>query len=223
VLKTPDFSKLAPYLRNPLVLVGLALLLFYGVYEALIESDIIRPLPAAAGPGVVHALLNYGFATALTVVVLGFGLEFYKTRQSNSLKSLNLRLELRKAANDVQSSLPQLKDLVEHANRSRQAVASATGRLRSGMMEQWRQQIEADKIKVDHLFDSAPVAEERYDSLNPEELESKLVQVHRLQVQIEELRDKYDAAVRSDDEQRKHIREDARARGRTGGSPTALK
>jgi hypothetical protein len=69
-----------------------------------------------------------------------------------------------------------------------------------------------DKNVAKQLSQNAPPAEKNYDDLSPKELESKLVEVHRVQVQIDELREKYDAAVRADDEERKHIKESARAR-----------
>ena len=112
----------------------------------------------------------------------------------------------------MRSSLSQLEKLIEYANGSRQAVAAATGMFGSGMMEKWKRDIEADIITVKLLAESAPAAEDSYDSLTPKELESKLVAVHRLQVQVDELRKKYDAAVQADDEERKHIRENARSR-----------
>ena len=39
------FSKIAPHLANPLVLVGFVLLLFFGVHRTLIRSGILRPVP----------------------------------------------------------------------------------------------------------------------------------------------------------------------------------
>ncbi len=80
------------------------------------------------------------------------------------------------------------------------------------MMEKWKQEVEADKNAVKQLFQNAPATDKSYDNLTPKALESTLVDVHRLQVQIDELSKKYDATVRADDEERKHIREDARAR-----------
>ena len=49
----------------------------------MIKSGIIPPLDKRDGSLIVQKLLNYGFLVALTVVLLGFGLEFY----SQSLKS----------------------------------------------------------------------------------------------------------------------------------------
>ena len=80
------------------------------------------------------------------------------------------------------------------------------------MMEKWKQEVEADKNAAKQLFQNVPASDKSYDDLTPKELESTLVEVHQLQVQIDELRKKYDATVQADDEERKHIREDVRTR-----------
>lgn len=72
------FHKIAPYLKNPLVLVGFVLFLFFGIHQQLIESGIIPPLDQQAGSAVVLAILEYGFWIALAVIVLGIGLQYVK-------------------------------------------------------------------------------------------------------------------------------------------------
>lgn len=156
-----------------------------------------------------------GMSTGLIGAITGISgaiMGYVSYRRSNSLKSLDLRIELRKAINVAQSNLQQLEKHIVYANKSREAVAAATGRFKSGMMEKWKQEVEADKNAVKLLFQNAPAADETYDDLTPKELELTLVEVHRLQVQIDELRKKYDATVLADDEERKHIRDDVRAR-----------
>jgi hypothetical protein len=149
-----------------------------------------------------------GAITGIAGAIMGY----VSYRRSNSLKSLDLRIELKKALNVAQSALEQLERLIEDANKSREGVASATGRFNSGMMQKWKKEVEEDKNKVKLLAQKVPAADKSYDDSTPKELESTLVEVHRLQVQIDEIRNKYEAAVRADDEERKHIREDIRAR-----------
>lgn len=156
-----------------------------------------------------------GMATGIIGAITGISgavMGYVSYKRSNSLKSLDLRIELRKSVNVAQSNLQQLEKLIEYANKSREVVASATGRFKSGMMEKWKQEVEADKNAVKLLFQNVPAADKSYDDLTPKALESTLVKIHRLQVQIDELSKKYDAAVRADDEERKHIRDDVRAR-----------
>lgn len=156
-----------------------------------------------------------GVATGIVGAIAGIagmvlGYLGYKT--SNSLKSLDLRLELRKSVSRIQSTLLQLSELIEYANQSRKAVASATGRFHSGMMTQWKQLVEKDKEAVSQLSKSAPAEGDNFDNLAPMELETKLVEVHRLQLQADELKEKYEVEVRADNEARNRLRDDARAR-----------
>jgi hypothetical protein len=162
-----------------------------------------------------HWTSYVGMATGIIGAITGVSgaiMGYVSYRRSNRLKSLDLRLELRKAVNELQSNFSQIEKLIEYANQSRVAVAAARGFFHSGMMEKWKQDVEADKIIVRKLGQKAPSVNMDYYDLTPQELESKLVEVHRLQVQLNELRKKYDAAVLADEEERKYLREDARAR-----------
>jgi len=72
------FRKIAPYLTHPLVLVGFALLLFFGIHRQLIESGLLKPLDKETSGVVVMTILEYGFWIAVAVIVLGIGLQYVK-------------------------------------------------------------------------------------------------------------------------------------------------
>ncbi|MFC1890597.1 tetratricopeptide repeat protein, partial [Thermodesulfobacteriota bacterium] len=72
------FAEIAVYLKDPLVLCGFVLMLFFGIHRALIKSGIIPPLSKRSGSKVVHSILRYGFIIALLVIFLGFALEFFQ-------------------------------------------------------------------------------------------------------------------------------------------------
>jgi hypothetical protein len=76
------FKDVAPYLTQPLVLVGFVLLLAFGVHRALLKAGIIPPLTPSSGSKVVQGLLRYGFVIAILAIILGFSLEFYRTPRS---------------------------------------------------------------------------------------------------------------------------------------------
>jgi hypothetical protein len=79
-----EFSKVAPYLTNPLVLIGFVLLLFFGIHRALIKSGVLTPVSKTASSKIVRLLLHYGFIVALLLTLFGFGLtawnEYLKTK-----------------------------------------------------------------------------------------------------------------------------------------------
>lgn len=154
-----------------------------------------------------------GMATGIAGAITGIAgaiMGYIGYRRSNSIKALDLRLELRKAVNEVENDLSKLEGLLNHANQSRQRVASATGKLESGAMKIWDGEVEEDKKKLGHLKEKAPSPTTKYDDLSPSELESQLVAIHKLRGQISDLTEKYRASLKADDEERKQIREDVR-------------
>lgn len=72
------FAKVAPFLTNPLVLVGFVLLLFFGVHRSLIKSGVLPPISKTASAKIVRLLLHYGFVIALLLILLGFGFATWK-------------------------------------------------------------------------------------------------------------------------------------------------
>jgi len=151
-----------------------------------------------------------GAITGISGAIMGY----ISYRRSNSVKALDLRLELRRAVSEIDADLSNLGKLMDHANKSRQRVAAATGRAQSGAMVLWDKGFAEDKAKLETLLGKAPSSSESYDSLSPTDLESKLVAAHKLQGEISQLKEKYHASLAADDEERKEIREDMRARTR---------
>ena len=80
-----DFTKVVPYLTHPLALIGFVLLLFFGVHRTLIGSGIIPPVNPRTGGKIVQALLRFGFAIAVLIIVLGFALQAFKTHRETAL------------------------------------------------------------------------------------------------------------------------------------------
>lgn len=127
-------------------------------------------------------------------------------RRSNKIKSLDLRLELRKAVVELQASYSELYGLMDRSHRSRTNVNAAIGMFRSGAMKKWNSDVETDRATVAQLSEAIPNEGEEFKTLNAEELESKLVDIHKTQVEVNQIRDKYNAALQEDVRQSDHIR-----------------
>ena len=63
------------------------------------------------------------------------------------MKALDLRLELRRADSDLRDLISSLPDKLTYAKRSREALAAATGGVRSGGMQKWIGEFESDLSK----------------------------------------------------------------------------
>ncbi len=94
------FKDLAPYLMQPLVLVGFVVFIFFGAQRALLKAGRIPPLTRRAGETVLGRLVRHDFVIALLVVLLGFALALYRAgrehdpvRTTSTLKQVATALE----------------------------------------------------------------------------------------------------------------------------------
>jgi hypothetical protein len=159
--------------------------------------------------GIIGAVT--GIVGAITGAV-GLLLGWTNYRRLEQIKALDLRLELRKQVSDVRALVEELPDLLERSLVSRSAVLAAMGASRSSASEIWRAGFESD-LKVAHtLAAELPAADETHQHSKPENLESKLVEIHALAAKAAGLRDKYVAALASDEKEREHIRAEAHRR-----------
>jgi hypothetical protein len=155
------------------------------------------------------AKVTGAIGTITGVIALTIG--FFNYRRVSKLKSLDLRLELRKAINVLANSVSQGIALIDRADASRKAASAATGMFHSGAMVKWTAGVTADKSELSQVQAEVPKTEETFQNLGASELESKLIEVHRLQGKIDNIRNKYESALRADDQTRIQIHADNRA------------
>jgi len=77
------FEKIAPFLKNPLVLSGFVVLVVVLLFNTIIKAGIIPPLSQRSGRDVTRKMISFGFVVAILVIVFGFSLEFYKLSHSD--------------------------------------------------------------------------------------------------------------------------------------------
>lgn len=140
-----------------------------------------------------------GAITGVSGAVMGY----VSYRRSNKIKTLDLRIELRKALNNLHESLHNIDALIAKADASKRAVAAARGYFRSGRMERWNNDVESDKAELSRLDKGVPEVDESFSNLDESELESKLVELHKMQVRANGMLGKYESSLRSDDEERR--------------------
>ena len=149
------------------------------------------------GTGIIGAL------TGIAGSVMGYlGL-----RRTGQIKSLDLRLELRKAERGLRGILNDLPEFLSRAKQSRYAVASANGGLQSGWIVGWTQAWEADLEKIRQLEGDLPDQGSDLVKATHYELESRLVVAHTMTSQASGLQAKYQASIAEDDVMRQRIHE----------------
>ena len=67
-------SDILAQVKNPISLIGLALLLLFSVHHALIRSGIIPPLDRRTGGRLSFAILRYGFFICVLLILSGVAL-----------------------------------------------------------------------------------------------------------------------------------------------------
>ena len=71
-----DFSSIAPYLKDPLVLIGFFLFLAFLFTRYILKKGIIPPLPQKTGYQALKTILLYGFLIGILVITLGFIIKY---------------------------------------------------------------------------------------------------------------------------------------------------
>jgi hypothetical protein len=82
------FEKIAPYLKDPLVLAGFAVFLFFSFGRYLLKLGIIPKLKETHGFRILRLILLYGFLLGLAIVVLGFGLKYREMSEEEQRRAV---------------------------------------------------------------------------------------------------------------------------------------
>lgn len=133
-------------------------------------------------------------------------------RRAGALKSIDLRLELRRLDVDLQRVIEGLPHLLEKAKKSREAINAAKGMFKSGAMQGWQQHWEQDLAAVQDLPQRLPCVDFNFDKATHKSLEHKLIEVHKLRGLADRFANKYEASLAADDGDRDHLRADVRSR-----------
>jgi len=150
-------------------------------------------------PGVV------GMWTGIIGAASGLGalaVSIWNYRRVSAIKSLDLRLELRRALEDhalLQDGIEGFLDRVHEAHRR---VLAAQGQIGGGQEQIWNREFREDKEELARLLEDAPRPCDSYRTFSPSKLADELVAVHRSSGKLKALRDKYDNVLQKDDEWR---------------------
>lgn len=90
-----NFDKIAPYLKDPLVLIGFFVFLGFLFARYLLKRGIIPPLTRNLGYRVLQQILLYGFIFGVLIIILGFWSKSRELSVADQKRSISLlRTEL---------------------------------------------------------------------------------------------------------------------------------
>jgi len=84
------FEKIAPYLKDPLILVGFFLFLALLFLRSLVKKGIIPTLQQEQGFSILKLILLYGFIIGLLLIGLGFGLKYRELSEKEQDNIVNM-------------------------------------------------------------------------------------------------------------------------------------
>ncbi len=127
-------------------------------------------------------------------------------KKVNDIKSLDLRVELKKDIVTLKKEFEELKSIIVLANQSREAISAAKGVFNSGMMEKWKRDIITDTEIINNIKGGLPRSEEECQSYSLVQLESELINIHSLLFDIRSLSEKYKKTMQSDEKDSDYLR-----------------
>ena len=113
-----QFEKIAPYLKDPLVLIGFFLFLGFLFCRYVIKQGIVPALPPTLGFRVLRTILLYGFILGLLICGLGFYLKYQEIRSEERTRAQQTAEQKRKDDAEIadrlhQEELARQRDLAE--------------------------------------------------------------------------------------------------------------
>jgi hypothetical protein len=87
------FEQIAPYLKDPLILIGFFLFIGFLFLRTLVTKGVIPTLQKNQGYNILKLILLYGFIIGLLLIGLGFGLKYKELSKSEQKNIVNLLLK----------------------------------------------------------------------------------------------------------------------------------
>ena len=136
---------------------------------------------------------------------LGTVLGWRGYRRAGKMKTLDLRLELRKADTEIRNLVRALPELLDRAKVSRESVFVASGRAQSGAMQFCRDELRKDGERQQRLAQALPADDPDYRGYSPEALEQELVRRHAALGEAKGIASKYEGWLADDNQARAQV------------------
>ena len=141
--------------------------------------------------------------------VIGVLVASFSLHKTNKIKTLDLRIELRRSVLDLNLLHEALEETLQKAKKSRENMSAAMGRFRSGGMKAWLDQHSKDVGVWLEMNQSLPAKDCSYKSLNSEQLEQNIVETHEQQRILKFIEDRYINSINEDQKNGEFLREQA--------------
>lgn len=155
----------------------------------------------------IHWTNYVAMGTGIAGLVLGY----LGYRRSNAIKSLDLRVELRKSIQNLNSIKITLKRKLDSALSARYNAESLNTGLQRSEITKWHINYESDLRAYEELENQIPPDSEFFNSFGPEKLESELLRVNQLIERMTLLIRNYEELTEQENERVRQYHDDVRA------------
>jgi hypothetical protein len=138
----------------------------------------------------------FGAATGVLGMLFGVAgacLGYLGYRRSTDMKTIDLRLELRRTVVAARATLEEIPVTVDRAMASRSSRQAAAGAFRSDAHQAWIKMANADRARLFALREGLPADHEAFDAQPPTTLESKIIEIEMIVREAKFIREKYSA------------------------------
>lgn len=139
--------------------------------------------------------------------VIGSIISIKSYKNVQKVKSLDLRLALKREVSFVRSQLEEAEELLPRSYESRLRVLSALGRLQSGESVNWKATYEKDLATIQSGSLNFERTEKNIQTDSYSALEEKLDSIEQTKLQIMQIVSKYRETLKQDDQERVRLRE----------------
>jgi hypothetical protein len=144
-----DFEKIAPYLEDPLVLIGFVVFLFLSFCRYLVKHGIFPQLEQQGAVIILKLILSYGFIIGIVIIGLGFGLKYDELSKSEQRRAVSLILSELEANKYVVSELDKNTTTLSNTSKTISSILrDERFRILSGLFpkENYIENVESDEL-----------------------------------------------------------------------------
>jgi len=111
-----DFQKIAPYLHDPLVLVGFVMFTGLLFAKVIVRPAFIPQMTQGGGFKILRLILTYGFVIAILVILLGFGLKYRDLSRAEQERTVKLLIQEIRSDENVVSEITKSAETLKNAS-----------------------------------------------------------------------------------------------------------
>ncbi len=169
-----EFDKIAPYLKDPLVLIGFFIFIAFLLLRVLIKQNIIPTLTRRDGFSFLKLLLLYGFLFGIILMFLGFGLKYREMSEKEQ------RVILSQLQSELNQNLKTLNELKLNTENFLDINLNLSQILRTEGIDLLIMMFPTINLELDTVVNTVELANHSFDQIMGQNLHKNELQMNRL-------------------------------------------